>query len=183
MAASPPPTPEPTAAQQAEQALWDVRKANLVLQGRETELLYLRHRTLARLAGEPAAEAGGRYRRFRFHTYARVSEFSAQYNAATGEPIAWFFAARMETPNAALQPDQAKRIAEDAAAPPHDAVLAKAEYEEQGGVPAFVARWKHVHQGLPVEGDVIQALVNGRTGKVISVYRLWHDVNTSATMR
>jgi len=66
---------------------------------------------------------------------------------------------------------------------PDGAERGRAGYEVQGGQPVFVARWRHVHDGVPAERDFIQVSINGRTGKVFAVHRLWHELGGSAAVR
>jgi hypothetical protein len=64
-------------------------------------------------------------------------------------------------------------IATKVAAPPPDAVLYVAEYDTSSGRPYFRVRWRHVHQGLPVEDDFIEVLVNAKHKKAFSHQRVW----------
>jgi len=41
----------------------------------------------------------------------------------------------------------------------------------------FRARWSHSEQGLPVEGDYIEVLVNGRFRKAFSLNKVWRVPN------
>ena len=54
---------------------------------------------------------------------------------------------------------------------------------EQAGQPVFLARWHHRHEGIPVERDFIQVMINGRTRKAFALHRLWHEIDEAAATR
>lgn len=97
--------------------------------------------------------------------------------------MGWFFAALMEGLGDSKSPVECLKAAEYFAAAPADAKLTVAQYEEQSGEPVFVARWQHVHDGIPVERDFIQVLVNGGSGYPFSLQKQWHQVDTAPTER
>ena len=160
-----------------------VRTLNLLHQGVPPARVNLQRDLLVRPKGAPSPEPDGRHRRQCFNTFAKESSYYARYNAHTGEAISWQFSALMAGSDSSMDPQAATAVATQAAQPPPDAVLERAEYETQGGVATFVVTWKHVHAGLPVERDRIEVRVNGRTGKVFSVYRFWHQVDERPTLR
>jgi hypothetical protein len=115
--------------------------------------------------------------------YQRVSEYSARYSPVTGEQRSWLFAAFAERCGRGLSKAQALEVAKKAAAPPEDAVLEVADYETQAGEEVFVARWAHFVDGIRVERDYIQVLVNGELGRVFAVHRHWHTVDEKPSWR
>lgn len=167
-------------ANRAEPVVWDILKQRLEQQGEAEGVLYLQYLLHAR--AEQVTEEGT-HRRVHFGMYQRFSDYIAQYNAHTGAQMSWLFDTLMEDAGRGMSEDEGLKVAQDIADPPGDAVLEVAQYEEQAGEPVFIARWGHVHNGVPVEQDYIQVLINGKTGQVFALHRKWHDVNRSATVR
>jgi hypothetical protein len=143
-------------------------------EGGSEALLYLRHILSARFEGE---RREGRVRRVRMRLYQRTSDYSVQLSAVTGEQRGWHFHELGRSSDDAVEPARALEIARVAAEPPEGAELEHSGYEEQGGEPVFVARWRHIVNGIPVERDFIHVLVNGSTGKAFLVQRCWHAVD------
>ena len=111
----------------------------------------------------------------------RVTTYRSRHNAVTGEPVSWYvdFLANADKPG--LPAEQALRVAETVAQPPEDAELVESGYETQAGRTFFRARWEHLHDGLPVEGDYIEVLVNGQVGKAFSWSKVWREPNLGDT--
>lgn len=164
----------------AEEFLHDVLTRALEARGQADAIQYLRHVVKA---VPVAIAAEGRYRRVRFVMFQRFSEYSARYNANTGAAVGWFFDALMTGLSNAKRDAECLKAAEYYATPPKDAKLTVAQYETQSSEPVFVARWEHEHNGIPVERDYIQVLVNGGTGLPFSLQRRWHDVDTASAER
>jgi hypothetical protein len=141
---------------------------------------YLQYLIQARVEG---VEKKGPYKRVTFGMYQRVSEYSTKYSPVTGDQRSWLFAAFSERCGRGLSKAQALEIARKAANPPEDAVLEVADYEEQAGEEVFVARWAHVVDGIRVERDYIQVLVNGGLGRAFAVHRRWHTVHEEPSWR
>ena len=158
----------------AEEALWATFRRRLEQTGGAESLLYLRYFVKANLE---QVEAAGPYTRYRFGLYQRASEYSAAYNAMSGERLSWLFDLLRAGSEPGLDRDACLRLARAVAQPPSDAVLEAATFDEQGGATVFVARWAHTHDGTPVEGDFIQVLVNPKTGKPFAQHRKWHRVD------
>src|SRR5688572_32890543 len=97
--------------------------------------------------------------------------------------MAWFFDALMLRSLPGLAEGPCLEAASAEAAPPDDAELEVATFEEQGDASVFIARWRHVVEGVPVERDYIQVLVNPRTGKPFALHRRWHTVDRRAIVR
>ncbi len=164
----------------AEELIFARMKQALEDQGTPESALYLRHLVSARLESDVRE---GPYRRVRFKMCQRTSDYTVQLNALTGEQRGWYFAALRQDPGRELDPAQALEIATRVAAPPEGAELEHAGYEEQADEPVFVARWRHVVNGIPVERDYIHVLVNGSTGKPFLLQRSWHEVDEEPSWR
>jgi hypothetical protein len=174
--------PEPGAApaDTAAEALWALLARRLEIAGAPEVVEHLRDLAQVRVESE---EDEGSLVRVRLSLHKRISDYTARYNARTAEQMSWFFDALME----GSQPGQTVAACLDAATavarPPAGADLELSEMEEQGDATVFVARWRHVRDGIEVEGDYIQVLVNPRTGKAFGFHTKWHDVREEATER
>jgi hypothetical protein len=164
----------------AEEAVFRVIERDLERQGTPEAVLMLKHFVQARAE---KVERKGPYKRVSFGMYQRISEYVARYSPVTGEQRSWLFAAFAERCGVGLSKAQALELATKAANPPKDAVLEVADYETQAGEEVFVARWAHVVDGIRVERDYIQVLVNGALGRVFAVHRQWHTVDEKPSWR
>lgn len=162
------------------EAFWEIMRQRLEAQGAPEAALYLEYHLKAVPTGE---ELQGGRRRIQLDLYQRISDYTSRYNANSGERIAWHFDALRDDAARDLPESEALSIASKTAEPPRDAVLEVAEYEEHGGEPVFIARWKRELDGVPVERDAIHALVNGATGKVFSFYKRWREVSEQPSER
>lgn len=144
------------------------------VEGGSEALLYLRHVLSARVEDD---RREGPLRRVRMRLYQRTSDYSVQLSAITGAQRGWHFHELGRGSDDTVEAARALEIATAVAAPPPDAELEHAGYEAQGGEPVFVARWRHVVDGIPVERDFIHVLVNGATGKPFLLQRHWHAVD------
>ncbi|WP_342377425.1 hypothetical protein NVS55_38975 [Myxococcus stipitatus] len=166
--------------ERAEDQVFRVIERDLERQQTPDAVLYLKYLLMARPEG---VERKAGYKRVRFGMYQRTSEYVARYSPITGEQCSWVFSAFAERCGAGLGKAEALELATQAAAPPEDAVLEVADYEVQGGERVFVARWGHVVDGVRVERDYIQVLVNGELGRVFAVHRRWHPVDAEFSWR
>lgn len=166
--------------ERAEEAVFRVIERDLERQGTPEAVMMLKHFVQAR---PEAVERKGPYKHVRFGMYQRISEYVARYSPVTGEQRSWLFAAFSERCGKGLSKAQALELATKAANPPEDAVLETADYESQAGEEIFVARWAHVVDGIRVERDYIQVLVNGELGRVFAVHRHWHTVDEEPSWR
>jgi hypothetical protein len=164
----------------ARAAVFRVLERDLERQGTPEAIQYLQFLIQAR---PEAVERKGAYKRVTFGMYQRISEYSTKYSPVTGEQRSWLFAAFAERCGRGLSKAQALEVATKAANPPEDAVLEVADYEEQAGEEVFVARWGHVVNGIRVERDYIQVLVNGALGRAFAVHRHWHTVDEKPSWR
>jgi len=177
---TPDPTKEDPSIQRARDAVFRVIERDLERQETPEAILTLRHFLQARAE---KVEQQGPYKRVSFGMYQRISEYAARYSPVTGEQRSWLFTAFAERCRKGLSKAQALELATKAANPPEDAVLEVADYEEQAGDEVFVARWAHVVEGVRVERDYIQVLVNGELGRVFAVHRNWHTVDEKPSWR
>lgn len=165
----------------AEAALWATLAGRIEAQGAPEAVLQLRHLVRARLEEEEEPARGPR--RIRFSLHQRASEYTVRYNARTGDTMAWFFDGLMERCTAGHDRDACLAAAQSVAQPPPAAEIETAEFEEEGDTAVFVARWRHVVDGVLVDGDYIQVLVNPRTAKPFGMHRRWHDVIQESVQR
>jgi hypothetical protein len=177
---TPPPPPDDASIERAREAVFRVIERDLERQETPEAVLTLKHFIQARAE---KVEQKGAYRRVSFGMYQRISEYVARYSPITGEQRSWLFSAFAERSGKGLSKAQALELATKAANPPKDAVLEVADYEEQAGDEVFIARWAHVVDGIRVERDYIQVLVNGELGRVFAVHRHWHTVDEKPSWR
>jgi hypothetical protein len=164
----------------AEDAVWATFKWRLEQTGNLEGVPQLRRIIRAKLV--QSADAG-RYTRRRFDLYQRVSDYSTTYNAVSGEQLSWLFDLLRNDSEPGLDAAACLRVSEAVANPPAGAVLDMAEFEEQGDATVFVARWMHLHDGVPVEGDFIQVAVNPSKGQAFAHHRKWHKVDPQPSVR
>ena len=139
-------------------------------------------RDVARLRSSPPRDAAG-FAWIAVELIEHRSDYYAEVNAITGEPLSWSCDALRMPAGAEIAPDDCLRAAIEAAQPPADAVLVEAKYDAIADTPYFSATWIHVVRGLPVDDDWMKASVNGKTGVCYAVSRKWHDVDESPSMR
>lgn len=170
----------PPEADVAEPVVWDTYKRDLEAQGNEEDALYLQHLLRANPKG---VETQGSYKHVSFDVFQRLSDYTSGYNAQSGERMSWIFNALMDKPGRRMDPQTGIALATQTAVPPSDAVREVAEYETGGGTPHFIVRWKHEVNGIPVEQDFVQVLINGNTEKVFAFHRKWHDIDMKPSQR
>ena len=168
------------AAEAAERYVFESLGRELEQAGTPEAVLHLRHLVRARFV---SVQPEGRLRRVRLHMQHRVSEYSVQLNAVTGEQTGWYFSALARDSADGLPAEEALAIATKVAGTLDNAVLEHSGYEQQGEHPVFIARWAHHEQGIPVERDYVHVQVNGATGRAFGVRRRWHALETKATWR
>ncbi len=172
--------PVDPAVPRASDFVFGVLRNDLERQQTPDAALYLRHLIQAQVE---SVKPEGLLRRVRFEMRHRVSDYSVQLNALTGEPMGWYFSALAADPADTIEAQRALEIASQVAAPPAGATLEQAAYEEQAEQPVFVARWAHLEGGVVVERDYIQVLVNGASGRAFALRRRWHALNTAPAWR
>lgn len=112
-----------------------------------------------------------------------LGDVFVRLNAVTGQPMLWLIERLAEEGDASAPVDEMIKLAEEAAKPPADAERVHAAYETVGGSIIFRVRWEHKVDGLPVEGDYIETLLNSRLKKVFSVSRRWRNPEPGGATR
>jgi hypothetical protein len=179
----PDPSTDPTlkaAAGAAEAHVFQSLARDLERAGTPEAVLHLRHLLQARL---DSVTPEGPLRRVRLRMLHRVSDYTVQLNALTGEQTGWYLAALSQDSTSDFPAAEALAVATKAADVPQNAVLEHFGYEEQGEQPVFVARWAHHENGIPVERDFIHVLVNGANGRPFAYRRRWHALDTKPSWR
>ncbi len=160
--------------------IWDFLRQQLERAGQGEAALHLQYFLKAQ-ARDSVKE--GKLTTHRFDLYHRVSDFSVELNAQDGSAMGWYFSLLAEKSTDALPVDEVLEAAKKVAAPPANAPLTTAQYEEMGGKQVFIARWGHEENGVPVERDYIQVMVNGKTGHPFALSRKWHQLSFAFTER
>jgi hypothetical protein len=170
-AAAPADAPETPAVRAARTWYKGFLARELAARGQPDAALYLEHflRVTPRSEQQPAP---GRAL-CSFGLAQRLTEYSLQLNGRDGKPVSWYIDFLARDGDTSAEPAELLAIATTAAAPPPDAVLYVSEYDTSSGRPFFRARWRHVHQGLPVEDDFIEVLVNAKQKKAFSCSKVW----------
>ncbi len=162
----------------AAEHLWNYLRAQLEKQGQGESALYLQHFLMAQ-AGEPIHR--GELAMVPFDMYHRASDYTVKLDAMDGKSMGWHFDLLAVDPGKDIPVDKALEAAKAEAVPPAGAILKVSEYEDMGDAPVFMARWEHEENGIPVERDYIQVLVNGKSGRPFAMYRKWHALQFQAT--
>ncbi len=108
-----------------------------------------------------------------FGVYSRLSACSIRLNATSGDTISWYLDFLSLGCDRSMPPADAVALATQVAEPPADAVLEESGYDIVAGRSFFRVRWKHVIDGIPVEGDYIDVMINGKHRKVFSLSKVW----------
>ncbi len=111
----------------------------------------------------------------------RLTECETRLNAVTGETISWYIDFLSVEGDKSMPGDEALKLATETARPPEGARLVVSGYETMGDRTVFRARWAHFHDDLPVEGDFIEVLINGKNRKLFSCVKSWRQLNLSGT--
>jgi hypothetical protein len=109
----------------------------------------------------------------------RLTDYDIRLDAETGEVISWYLDFLAVSGDESLRKADALEIAKRVVKLPEGAHLEGGAYETIGGRTFFRARWAHYHDGIPVEGDFIEVLVNARAGAPFSMTRFFHQVDIS----
>ncbi len=105
----------------------------------------------------------------------RLSDCSVTLNAVSGETLSWYLDVLATGGTETMPEDAALALATTVAQPPEDAVLSVSGYETMADRTFFRARWSHVVAGIPVEGDFIEVLINGKHQKAFAMSRIWRQ--------
>lgn len=112
--------------------------------------------------------------------YSRLSDCSIRLNATTGDTISWYLDFLAVGCDASMPPSDAVALATQVAEPPADAVLDESGYDIVATRSFFRVRWKHVRDGIPVEGDYIEVLINGKHRKAFALSKVWREPRVGA---
>lgn len=132
----------------------------------------LRRSLRTRLLAEERVEDGTRVT---LGLEVRMTDVRVRLHAVTGEVLSWYVPVLAEASRRELPAEVLLETAASLAQPPEGAVLRVARYEDIGDQTVFVARWEHEIQGIAVEGDHLEVLVNGRSGQPFSFARSWRE--------
>ncbi len=130
------------------------------------------HLTLALADGQPAQHGTP----MRLGLQSRFSDCTVRLNARDGALVSWYIDALAQGGHDLWPAPDALALATAVAQPPAQAVLSEHGYETMADRCFYRARWTHVEAGLPVEGDYIEVLVNGKFRKAFSLARRWREV-------
>ncbi|MFO0756136.1 MAG: hypothetical protein U0359_06575 [Byssovorax sp.] len=103
----------------------------------------------------------------------RLSDLTIELDAETGALFSYYLDFLAAGGDRSLPEDEALALATAIAAPPPGAVLERAGYEARGPRIMYRARFRHEADGLPVEGDFIEVLVNGKNRRAFALTRRW----------
>lgn len=110
----------------------------------------------------------------------QLTDYEVRLNANTGELISWFVDFLSREGDTSMPRASALELAHAIGqVPSTDVELEIADYEVMAGRTFFRARWKHLHEGLEVEGDYVEVLINGKVRRAFSVSRVWREPNLS----
>lgn len=164
----------------AEQAIWATLRRRLQQQDADDAIMYLQHFVSCDLVSE---DTENKITRHKYKLYQNVSSYDARYNVNTEERMGYMFSALMNDSKKNLSKEECLHIAIQEARLPEGAQQELAEFQTVGDEEFFVARWHHFHEGLWVEPDYIQVMVNANTGKVFGLQKHWHDINIKLKKR
>jgi hypothetical protein len=139
-------------------------------------------RELAHIRSSPPRDAAG-FAWIKIDVLLHRSDYNVEVNVTSEDVLSWSCDALREPADAELSAGDCLRAAVEAAQPPGDARLVEAKYDALCGTPFFSAVWEHVIDDLKVDGDFIQAYVNGKSGICYAVSRKWHQPNESPSLR
>jgi hypothetical protein len=117
---------------------------------------------------------------------ARVGDYQRRINAQTGETLGWYFDAFAQVAGTDILAEEAlKKAGEEVVDLPTDAELDVAELELDGPRPIYRMRWIHRLDGVLIEEDYIEVLVNATNARVFAFNRSWRDprLNVEAEIR
>jgi hypothetical protein len=104
----------------------------------------------------------------------RLTEYDIRVDGETGELISWYLDFLAVEGDESTPPDEAVGVATRTAHPPPDTKISHSAYETMGGRTVFRVRWSHEHEGLLVEDDFIEVLVNGKARLPFSMTWRYH---------
>jgi len=124
-------------------------------------------------------EPVGRNTMLRMKVCQKLTAYRRRLNATTGETISWYVEFLASGGNTSMPPEEAQALAQKIGEPPPGAVPAGAEYETVGDRTIFRARWEHEHEGVPVEKDYVEVLINGMARRAFAYAKVWRTPDLS----
>lgn len=113
-----------------------------------------------------------------FQLQQRTTDYELRLNAHTGELLTWYVDELSKNGNTEMPASEALELARWAGdVPLNESQLEANQYETMADRTFYRARWRHVRQGLRIEGDYIEVLINGRSRKPFFVGRVWRLPN------
>jgi hypothetical protein len=173
------PDTQPTAFQIAEQWYFDLLQAELANSASAESGVYLHH--FLRVLPEGGTDRGAASGPASLSLEQRLTEFEVRLNSQTGEILSWFADFLATDGDTSMPAEEALALATRLAALPEGAQLEYAGYETMADRTFFRARWIHRYEGLEVEDDYIEVLVNGAARSAFSVSRIWRQPNLTST--
>jgi len=92
----------------------------------------------------------------------RLTDLDIRVDGESGELVSWYLGFLAPHGDESMTAEEAIGVATRTANPPPDTKLEHAAYETMGGRTIFRARWSHEYEGMTVEDDFIEVLVNGK---------------------
>lgn len=165
------------AARTGDEAFFALLRRELEQRGQPSAAQYLRKILHARPVSETKVGANTVVK---YKVAQHLTDYSIRLNAADGETLSWYIDFLAEHGDQSMPPSAALETASATAQPPPGAQLQTSGYDSASGRTIYRARWKHEHDGLPVEGDFIEVLVNARARKAFACTRYWHTPKPGA---
>lgn len=113
-----------------------------------------------------------------FTLLSRFSSYAASYDPGSGAQLSATWERLAGDPGMDMTVEEGIRLATETLQPPPEARLETAAYDQAGEEPFLVVRWAHYHEGVKVERDFLQAFINGKSRKIFSWRRRWHQVSS-----
>jgi hypothetical protein len=105
----------------------------------------------------------------------RLSNYECRLDGESGELISYYVDFLAVGGDRSMSAEDAIAVATKFAKPPDDTSISHSGYDQVGDRTVFCVRWSHTHQGLPVEDDFIEVLVNGKARLPFSVTWRYHE--------
>lgn len=108
----------------------------------------------------------------------KYADMTVRLDTDTGELVGWNIPLHEKNADSTMIDNlQVQRIVAQAVAIPRDAKILEINYEQEPDAHIATAMWQHMVNDIEVENDCIIALVNSKTRQIISVSKIWNNVN------
>lgn len=102
---------------------------------------------------------------------------TVRLDAETGELLSWIIPERYKgASETVISEEQAKMLAAELVEISDEAEIEEMVQEREQDSHITNILWRHVVNGIEVEGDSISVQINSRTQEVISISKIWNDV-------